>query len=80
MPSRTITINQCDRCAREQDMSKYMDGYAWGQMNLVWTGDKGGKGPDGSAGGINLKGSAWLCMRCTDDFQLFMTPKQESPQ
>lgn len=75
MTQITTVINVCDRCDSQHDASKYMAGNSWGQLNLQWSGDKGGRGHDGAAGGMNLKGKAWLCATCTDDFFIFLHSK-----
>lgn len=72
MAQITTTINVCDRCGSQHDASKYMSGGEWGQLNLAWKGDKGGRTMQGDAGGINLSGKAWLCLKCTDAFLAFM--------
>jgi hypothetical protein len=72
--TQTITICTCDRCGAQHKEADYMSGNQWGQLSLSWTGDKGGRAYDGSAGGINLLGKAWLCLSCTDAFFEFMEP------
>lgn len=72
MATKTITINICDRCGSEHDHADYMKGNQWGQMNVAWKGDTGGRAYDGAAGGLNHEGKAWLCMPCTDEFLTFM--------
>lgn len=76
MATITSVINVCDRCGSRHDTAKYMADNEWGQLNLSWIGDKGGRSWQGDAGGVNLKGKAWLCMKCTDAFFAFMAPPQ----
>lgn len=77
MAQITTVINVCDRCGSQHDKAKYMSGSIWGQLNVAWHGDKGGRAYDGSAGGMNLKGKAWLCRVCTDEFLAFMRKPNE---
>lgn len=77
MAIETTTTLICDRCGSRHDKAKYYDGYSWGELNVQWSGDKGGRGHDGSAGGVRLKGSAWLCERCTDEFLAFIRLRDE---
>lgn len=72
MAVETVTTMVCDRCGSRHDNSKYMAGSSWGQLSVKWSGDKGGRAYDGAAGGISLKGEAWLCQQCTDGFLGFM--------
>lgn len=75
MATKTITINVCDRCGSEHNAADYMSGNAWGQMTINYQGDTGGRAYDGAAGGLNHKGTKWLCMTCTDAFFNFMGGK-----
>jgi hypothetical protein len=70
--TKTIIINVRDRCGHEQNMAEYSSGNEFGQLDVAWAGDIGGRGYDGAAGGVNLKGKAWLCLACTKAFQGFM--------
>lgn len=64
----------CDRCKAEHDESDYIKDSEWGQLNLEWRGDTGGRMHDGAAGGIVLTGKAWLCLPCTKAFLNFLSP------
>ena len=72
MATITSTINVCDRCGTQHNASEYMAGNSWGQLNVQWSGDRGGRSYAGDAGGINLKGKASLCEKCTAAFEEFM--------
>lgn len=74
MSTITETINVCDRCGSRHKASEYMAGNHWGNLNVVWNGDKGGRSYAGDAGGITIKGKAWLCETCTEAFEEFMKP------
>lgn len=76
MAQITTVINVCDRCGSQHNAADYMKGNVWGQLNVGWKGDKGGRAYDGAAGGMSLNGKAWLCMACTDLFLAFMENKQ----
>ena len=75
MAQITTVINVCDRCGSQHNAAEYMSGNVWGQLNLGWKGDTGGRAWDGAAGGLSLQGKAWLCGICTDDFLKFMKEK-----
>lgn len=75
MSIETIITLICDRCGSRHDKASYMAGNSWGQLNLTWQGDKGGRTWDGSAAGVELKGKAWLCEPCTDAFLNFIKPE-----
>ncbi len=79
MATKTIVINICDRCGSQHPASDYSNGNSWAQMNLSWLGDKGGRSYDGAAGGIELKGKAWLCEPCTNAFLDFIKPRRQVP-
>ena len=76
MAIETTVINICDRCGSRHNKADYMTGSSWGQLNIQWSGDKGGRAYDGAAAGVTLKGGAWLCEPCTDAFISFIEPKQ----
>lgn len=76
--THTITINVCDRCGSEHNQADYMKGNQWGQMNVGWRGDIGGRAYDGSAGGNTIEGKAWLCLPCTEGFLAFMQNKGDT--
>lgn len=75
MATETTITQICDRCGSRHDKAGYMAGNSWGQMSLTWKGDKGGRAWDGAAGGVTLKGQAWLCEPCTDAFLIFIKPE-----
>ena len=75
MATITTTINVCDRCGSQHNAADYMNGSHWGQLNVAWKGDKGGRAYDGAAGGVNLSGKAWLCEPCADAFLSFIENK-----
>jgi hypothetical protein len=72
MSERTIVIKVCDRCKSEHNRDDYMKGGSWGQTDVSWSGDRGGRSWQGDAGGTTHKGKAWLCQTCTDAFLQFM--------
>lgn len=62
----------CDRCGAAGDTGAMEGRNQWGELNVSYTGHQGGRAWDGAAGGVNIKGKAWLCMACTDAFLAFM--------
>jgi hypothetical protein len=74
MATETTTTNICDRCGSRHDSERYSAGSSWAQLNLTWNGDKGGRTAQGDAGGVNLKGKAWLCEPCVNAFLEFLRP------
>lgn len=74
MATETTTIDICDRCGSRHNRADYTKGNSWGQLNLTWSGDMGGRAWDGAAGGTSVNGKAWLCLQCMDDFLHFMRP------
>lgn len=65
-------IYVCDRCGHETTDRGDLRGSVKGSLSIKWGGSKGGVSYAGDWGGVNLKGDAWLCMTCTDDFLAFM--------
>ncbi|EKZ1926233.1 TPA: hypothetical protein ACOENG_003029 [Stenotrophomonas maltophilia] len=78
MATETTVINICDRSGSRHDAAAYMAGSTWAQLNVTWSGEKGGRTWQGDAGGVNLKGKAWLCEPCTDAFLAFLKPSEAS--
>lgn len=74
MATETTITQICDKCGSRHDKARYMAGNTWGQMTLTWRGDKGGRTWDGTAAGVEIKGSAWLCDYCADAFLKFIRP------
>lgn len=75
MATKTIVIDVCDRCGGEHNRADYMKGDAWGQVNISYKGDHGGRGYTGDAGGANTEGKLWLCRTCAEDFYEFIKGK-----
>ncbi|WP_061957159.1 hypothetical protein [Cupriavidus pauculus] len=71
MGTRTITIKECDRCGNEI-ASIDAGANEWGETTIKYQGHTGGRTYDGSAGGVNHKGEALLCLKCTRGFLAFM--------
>lgn len=76
MATETTVVNVCDRCGSRNNRDDYMKGNSWGQLTVTWSGDRGGRTYDGTAGGITLKGKAWLCESCTEEFLSFATKRR----
>lgn len=70
--TQAVTIAVCDRCKREGDTGDATGRQQWGEMHIGYKGHSGGRTVQGDAGGINHKGTAWLCMTCTDAFLSFL--------
>jgi hypothetical protein len=49
MSERTIVIKVCDRCKSEHNRDDYMKGGSWGQTDVSWSGDRGGRSWQGDA-------------------------------
>lgn len=75
MATKTIIIDICDRCGLEHNRADYMKGGAWGQVNINYKGDHGGRSYAGDAGGANTEGKLWFCRTCAEDFYEFIKGK-----
>jgi hypothetical protein len=75
MGTITKVIKVCDRCGHQHDQDTYRSGNAWGQASLAWHGELGSRAWDGAAAGVSLKGNAYLCMACTEQFVDWMARK-----
>lgn len=65
----------CDRCGAVGDTSTSSQRKEWGELYIEYRGERGSRAYDGTAAGQNIKGSAWLCMNCTNAFMSFMENK-----
>ena len=74
MPKNTVRVIEavCDRCKAEGDTSDPRDKQEWGELNLSWNGTLGSRSAMGDGASQKVRGTGWLCMACTIDFQSFM--------
>lgn len=71
MGIQTVIVKTCDRCGSNIHGEDDIHCEA-GDLHIKWEGHTSGKCYDGSWGGVNLKGSALLCLPCLRKFQSFM--------
>lgn len=72
MATKSIVIDVCDRCGSEHNRADYMKSNEWGQVNVNWNGDMGGRDYLGNGAQVKTEGKAWLCRICANDFYVFM--------
>ena len=72
MGVETRTWYVCDGCGRRSENENFDDGntHGRGEMNLWW--NRGGRGHDGSIGGISGDDDYLLCYKCTGKVQEFI--------
>lgn len=75
MPKETLSVVQatCDRCKSVGDTSDSRGREEWGEVNISYNGEVGSRSTMGDEASQKIRGTVWLCLACTRDFQRFLS-------
>jgi hypothetical protein len=74
MPKETLSVVQatCDRCGSVGDTGDSRERSEWGEALVTYNGEVGSRSTMGDGSSQKVRGTVWLCLACTLDFQRFL--------